>query len=225
MKNSASSRGDERRQSADWSGSSVDLEQSRFSLRVKPARMLAEGLEGARAWLVPLRWPFLVEFSKVCRCFPPHLAVTSWFNVGRWLGQVDVAQTYTLLWLATWPKAADEPTPLKCAKYVRRGSIVCLERLWMRDKVRVAWTVVRCPVLASFPGTIMPLHNVALKTPIESEEAGSLSADWCSWENTRRGIHGSTSEHRVGLCAVVSVTHEHLGATASDLGSVGECVN
>ena len=34
---------------------------------------------------------------------------------------------------------------------------------------------------------------------------------------------GSTSEHRDGLCAVVSVSHDHLGATASDLGSVGEC--
>ena len=29
---------------------------------------------------------------------------------------------------------------------------------------------------------------------------------------------GSTSEHRDGLCAVVSSTHEHIGATASDLG-------
>ena len=43
--------------------------------------------------------------------------------------------------------------------------------------------------------------------------------------NIRRGIHGSTSEHRVGLCAVFSVFHEHVGATASDLGSVGECAN
>ena len=30
--------------------------------------------------------------------------------VGRRLGQVDVAQTYIPLWLASWPKAADEPT-------------------------------------------------------------------------------------------------------------------
>ena len=30
---------------------------------------------------------------------------------------------------------------------------------------------------------------------------------------------------RRGLCAVVSSSHEHLGATASDLGSVGECAN
>ena len=36
---------------------------------------------------------------------------------------------------------------------------------------------------------------------------------------------GSTSEHHDGLCAVVSFSHEHLGATASDLGSVGECAN
>ena len=41
------------------------------------------------------------------------------------------------------------------------------------------------------------------------------------WTN-RRGIHGSTSEHRNGLCAVVLVSHEYVGATASDLGSLGE---
>ena len=33
---------------------------------------------------------------------------------------------------------------------------------------------------------------------------------------------GSTSEHRNGLCAVVPVSHEYLGATASDTGSLGE---
>ena len=36
---------------------------------------------------------------------------------------------------------------------------------------------------------------------------------------------GSTSDHRNGLCAVVPVSHAYLGATASDLGSVGECEN
>ena len=36
---------------------------------------------------------------------------------------------------------------------------------------------------------------------------------------------GSTSEHRDGLCAVVLVSHDHLGATACDSGSVGECAN
>ena len=36
---------------------------------------------------------------------------------------------------------------------------------------------------------------------------------------------GSTSEHREKLCAVVPVSHVYLGATASDLGSVGECEN
>ena len=35
---------------------------------------------------------------------------------------------------------------------------------------------------------------------------------------------GSTSEHRNGLCAVVPVSHEYLGATASDTGSSGESV-
>ena len=36
---------------------------------------------------------------------------------------------------------------------------------------------------------------------------------------------GSTSEYRNGLCAVVPVSHAYLGATASDLCSVGECEN
>ena len=36
---------------------------------------------------------------------------------------------------------------------------------------------------------------------------------------------GSTSEHRDGLSAVVLVSHVYLGATASDLGCVGECAN
>ena len=65
-------------------------------------------------------------------------------------------------------------------------------------------------------------RSLAVKTRVGSGEAGFLLVDGCSWENIRRGIHGSTSEHRDGLCAVVS---EHLGATASDLGSVVECAN
>ena len=36
---------------------------------------------------------------------------------------------------------------------------------------------------------------------------------------------GSTSEHRIGLCAVVLVPHVYLGSTASDLGCVGDCLN
>ena len=40
----------------------------------------------------------------------------------------------------------------------------------------------------------------------------------------RRGIHESTSVRQNGLCAVVPVSHEYLGATASDVGSVGESV-
>ena len=40
----------------------------------------------------------------------------------------------------------------------------------------------------------------------------------------RRRIHGSTSEQRNGLCAVVPVSHAYLGATASDLGSSVESV-
>ena len=65
----------------------------------------------------------------------------------------------------------------------------------------------------------------SVKTRVGSGEAGFLPVDWCAWENIRRGVHGSTSEHLDGLCAVVSVSHDHLGATASDLGSVGECAN
>ena len=42
----------------------------------------------------------------------------------------------------------------------------------------------------------------SVRTRVGSGEAGSLSVDWCSWGNIRRGIHGSTPEHRDGLCAV-----------------------
>ena len=62
----------------------------------------------------------------------------------------------------------------------------------------------------------------SVRARVGSKEAGSLSVDWCAWENIRRGVRGSTSEHREGLFAVVPVSHVHLGATASDLGSVGE---
>ena len=72
---------------------------------------------------------------------------------------------------------------------------------------------------------LLLLPSTSVRTRVGSVEAGSLSVDWCAWENIRRGIHGSTPEHRDGLCAVVSVSHDHLGATASDLGSVGECAN
>ena len=68
------------------------------------------------------------------------------------------------------------------------------------------------------------------RSRLQSEFASGLKKlAPCRWlvsvGNIRRGIHGSTSEHRDGLCAVVSVSHDHLGATASDLGSVGECAN
>ena len=76
-------------------------------------------------------------------------------------------------------------------------------------------------------GFVFPQMSLSpsVRTRVGSGEAGSLSVDWCSWENMRRGIHGSTWEHRDGLCVVVPVSHEYLRATASDLGIVGECAN
>ena len=87
---------------------------------------------------------------------------------------------------------------------------------------REAWSV------SSFPGGVVPLHNVALTFSQDSRRV------WTSWlpvgwlvfvgKHPTRDSWG-TSEHRDGLCAVVPVSHEYLGATASDLGSVGECAN
>ena len=69
----------------------------------------------------------------------------------------------------------------------------------------------------SFPGS---LHR-ALRQVLGRRE--SSQADTLLALLIREGV--STSEHRNGLCAVVPVSHAYLGATASDLGSVGECVH
>ena len=55
-------------------------------------------------------------------------------------------------------------------------------------------------------------------------EAVSLLAVGVRGKTIRREIHGSTSEHRNGLCAVVPVSLDYLGATVSDTGSSGESV-
>ena len=69
----------------------------------------------------------------------------------------------------------------------------------------------------AFPGSLLR----ALRPELGRREG--------SWANTLLALlireGGSTSEHRDGLCAVVPVSHEYLGATASDLRSVGECAN
>ena len=36
------------------------------------------------------------------------------------------------------------------------------------------------------------LPSPSVRTRVASGEVGSMSVDWCSWENIRRGIHGST---------------------------------
>ena len=72
-------------------------------------------------------------------------------------------------------------------------------------------------VTLAFPGSLLRALRQVLGWR-ESTYADTLLALFI-----REG--GSTSEHREGLCAVVPVSHEYLGATASDLGSVGECAN
>ena len=72
-------------------------------------------------------------------------------------------------------------------------------------------------VTLAFPGSLLR----ALRQVLGWRE--STYADTLLALLIREG--GSTSEHREGLCAVVPVSHEYLGATASDLGSVGECAN
>ena len=68
-----------------------------------------------------------------------------------------------------------------------------------------------------FPGSLLRALRLELGGR-EGSEANTLLALLI-----REG--GSTSEHRDGLCAVVLVSDVYLGATASDLGSVGECAN
>ena len=72
-------------------------------------------------------------------------------------------------------------------------------------------------VTLAFPGSLLRALRQVLGWR-ESSYANTLLALLI-----REG--GSTSEHRDGLCAVVLVSHEYLGATASDLGIVGECAN
>ena len=72
-------------------------------------------------------------------------------------------------------------------------------------------------VTLAFPGSLLRALRQVLGWR-ESSYANTLLALLI-----REG--GSTSEHRDGLCAVVLVSHEYLGATASDLGSLGECAN
>ena len=87
---------------------------------------------------------------------------------------------------------------------------------------REEWSV------SSFPGVVVPLHNVALTFIQDSRYVwGScLPAGLLVCVRTiRRGIHVSTSEHLNGLCAVVPVSDAHLGATASETVSLGESVH
>ena len=42
------------------------------------------------------------------RLFSPHLAVGSWFDVGRWQARMDMPQTYIPLWPACWLEALDK---------------------------------------------------------------------------------------------------------------------
>ena len=74
-------------------------------------------------------------------------------------------------------------------------------------------------------GFVFPRCRSHLQSGLASglEKLGSLSVDWCSWENIRRGTHGARRSTVTGSAAVVSVSHDHLGShRASDLGSVGE---
>ena len=88
---------------------------------------------------------------------------------------------------------------------------------------REAWSV------SSFPGGVVPLHNgrshLQSGTRVGSGEAGSLSVDWCSWENIRRGIHGARRSTETGSARWFLLPTNTLGATASDLGCVGDCAN
>ena len=89
-------------------------------------------------------------------------------------------------------------------------------RQW--DQVSITESVL--PVLRHHP--VIPNQTEILNN--KGRTALTFSQDSRRVRRTyRRGIHGSTSEHRNGLCAVVPVSHTYQGATASDLTSEGEC--
>ena len=69
--------------------------------------------------------------------------------------------------------------------------------------------------------------DVRLSNSVETRVGFKRSCSPCRLigvrgRTNRRGFHGSTSEHWNGLCAVVPSSYAYLGATASDLGSLGE---
>ena len=105
--------------------------------------------------------------------------------------------------------------------------------IWVRRRPHAE----RCGRFRLSPGIIVPLHISTCEGPlllycshlVSGPASGPEKRSPCRLigmrgKTIRRGIHGSTSEHRNGLCAVVPVSHEYLGATASDTGSLGESV-
>ena len=96
---------------------------------------------------------------------------------------------------------------------------------------REEWSV------SSFSRRFGPLHSVCEGPPfpygshlpsgpaLGPEKQSPCRLIGVRGKTIRRGIHGSTLEHREELSAVVPVSHENLGATAYDTGSVGESVS
>ena len=86
-------------------------------------------------------------------------------------------------------------------------------------------------LVSSFSKCCVPLHSVCEGPPFpyvshfpSGPASGPEKQSPCRLigmrgRTIRRGIHGSTSEHRNGLCALVPDSQAYLGATAFDTGS------
>ena len=109
--------------------------------------------------------------------------------------------------------------------------------LWLHLVNRLSYKVMPDTAFASFQwfGRVVQMTGWALEGQILRFSEVSPSRTSASARTQRESSYadtllalliregGSTSEHRNGLCAVAPVSHAYLGATASDLGSVGEC--
>ena len=71
-----------------------------------------------------------LALATVCRVtgegwLRPHLAVRAWFTVGRWRAQIQLAQSYSLVWSASRLSVLDNLGPL-----LQRSVRIGMGSLW-----------------------------------------------------------------------------------------------
>ena len=135
------------------------------------------------------------------------------------------------LWLHFLDNAAALSMLVNASSSVIQGDIL-IGATWsqtqsLRDSNGLAvWNIVKLCVGLS-QGQLVTLVTLAFPGSLLRALRPELGRREGSCANTLLALlireGGSTSEHRDGLCAVVPVSHENLGDTASDSGSAGEC--